>query len=529
MSERDQLRRNADKISIQRHHNSIRKQRVITKGYEGSGSKSFRQGDSNVSIEYLIDQILSSIEDIKASSRQLENKLKEYRSRTPKKDEFLRKYGTLKLILVETEKKLSRSDIDNHLERFHNSQSKSIHLKHQLLQEREDRVNSFPYSPQITNKSRKIWHKNKNVPIYDRVEETLYDKEKKIRKLRSEKKSKEDAELEAVIQSKFPKNNHVRDTHYTDFYSESVKWLQQRDAKILDKQAAQIDEGVIKDGTFTFKPKINKHSPQQNRNINKDFIERQKENEMVRQRKLKRLIQSEKNRHSFSPIINSRSRGIYSSRKKREFRDQKDKINQKNDPYQVHAEIDLLLMMNEAKINYLDSEKKIQEQEQEAILRSKKLKAKKNKSRQREYENNYQYQTPNNDFDNIEFMDYGENEEEKTYQVEMEHENPEVLYLKPQQLFPVSPERTEMDIENERYSNVSSRSPSTIRRRKLKKSSKKRKKPPKKVKKSSPSRKTSNRSPKRSPNRSRKITKNSKNPSFRGSRNSRRQAPFSKA
>lgn len=167
------------------------------------------------------------------------------------------------------------------------------------------------FTPAITNKSRLICMSKDFEPIHERYKKEINRKNERMSKLRRQKEERDRSKLKEA-KEKLQKKKKIkrdeddhRDMYYRDIYSETTRWLQRRDKRILDKQSDKLDHQRMQENSFKFKPNINQGSRKMMKGTT--FDDRLSYYKLRKQKKMEELNEKENMRNSFKPRLNPQS------------------------------------------------------------------------------------------------------------------------------------------------------------------------------------------------------------------------------
>lgn len=168
--------------------------------------------------------------------------------------------------------------------------------------------------------------------------------------LRKEQRKKERAHFKSKMQNQMKKTpkkvGKTRDDEYEDFYSESINWLRNRDAKRVEKQSINIERKVIEDKSHPFQPHVNKYLPN-TKYAGISFLKRQEMLEKERKEKLRCLSRSQERKFSYSPKLINKKFKNSSKKKRKNSKSKKSKVSNK-----IRSEVDRILNFDDPKAMY---------------------------------------------------------------------------------------------------------------------------------------------------------------------------------
>lgn len=240
------------------------------------------------------------------------------------------------------------------LERIENQLIDRFRKKEELKENQIlEMQSSCPFTPALTNQSRKIANKKRLTPIHKRYKEEFERKERKIEEERQRKRRIEEEKIKRTSRGKKRRkfrNSFSRDqrekskSHIArsiELYKNGKKMVNRKRDMIFEEQSKQMQRQLEEDEEL-FKPKINKVS----RSVVKTSFEQRQKSFRKRKSRNKRSIMKRDCSYSFTPRINkptsktprgrrdrgketSKTKGSYSSRGPMECYDPSVKLKEK--------------------------------------------------------------------------------------------------------------------------------------------------------------------------------------------------------
>lgn len=240
------------------------------------------------------------IQKFKQSSEVMLNQLDEYERK--KRELMMKNKGTRCLPelhpdidrMLASKKKVPQEFLDKIELQLTNKQSNLERLQEEHEEEIDEKC---PFVPAISNNSRAICEKKKIKPVYDRYEEELKAKKKRMEELKSQldRQKSEQEEKENTQASR------TGGKKYSDTYKHNIAWYNKKTQKIVEEQVKRLEEALQEK---EHKPQVNAKSIKAMEGTN--FEERQQVFHKRIENKRKEL-ERKANNFSHSPNINQKS------------------------------------------------------------------------------------------------------------------------------------------------------------------------------------------------------------------------------
>ena len=187
-------------------------------------------------------------------------------------------FKKLNLNLEQTPEELKKAQttIKKFLERV--DQNHSQKLKNQ--EEIEDELDiefeeNHPFTPAITNNSRRISELKSQAPIHLRYQQEIERKENNLLKMKEDSRRIKEAE---ISNARVNKKEHSKDSSDVktakDIYQIEMEWLNKKNRKLQEERAFKLDLEMSE--KYNHVPVINKNSKKMASSTGESFLERQK-------------------------------------------------------------------------------------------------------------------------------------------------------------------------------------------------------------------------------------------------------------
>ena len=138
--------------------------------------------------------------------------------------------------------KEQRDTVRNFLERMDSDQNAKQKLREDLDDNYADNFDEIhPFTPALTNNSRRINELKSQPPIYLRYQEEIKKKEDTLQLMREEeRKRKEDAIAKSKERLR-TKSKDKRDEEERDFYQSNIEWMDKKNRRLQEERARKLD------------------------------------------------------------------------------------------------------------------------------------------------------------------------------------------------------------------------------------------------------------------------------------------------